>query len=72
MTNNNSNTINKIIVSYNIKGSLIIYGNYNINEAIINNCGGINGLDACNITTNTTQIVNGSSEVKINSFFGHF
>jgi len=48
------------------QNGIISYGNYNINQATINNCGGINALDACNITTNTTQIVNGSSELKIN------
>ena len=47
-------------------GGIISYGDYNINNGSINNCGNINALDNCNITTNTTQIVNGLSELNIN------
>ncbi len=45
---------------------IISYGNYNLNNGSINNCGNINALDVCNITTGTTQIVNGLSELNIN------
>lgn len=48
------------------QNGIISYGNYNINNGSINNCGNINALDNCNITTNTTQIVNGLSELNIN------
>jgi len=48
------------------QSGIISYGDYNINNGSINNCGNINALDNCNITTNTTQIVNGLSELNIN------
>ena len=48
------------------QSGIISYGNYNINNGSINNCGNINALDNCNITTNTTQIVNGLNELNIN------
>lgn len=48
------------------QSGIISYGNYNVNNGSINNCGNINALDNCNITTNTTQIVNGLSELNIN------
>jgi len=48
------------------QNGIVSYGNYNINNGSINNCGNINALDNCNITTNTTQIVNGLSELNIN------
>ena len=48
------------------QNGIISYGNYNINNGSINNCGNINALDNCNITTNTTQIVNGLSELNVN------
>ena len=47
------------------QSGIVSYGNYNINQATINNCGGINALDSCNITTATTQIANGTSEIKL-------
>ena len=47
------------------QSGIISYGNYNINNGSINNCGNINALDNCNITTNTTQIVNGLGEIKL-------
>ena len=46
-------------------GGIISYGDYNINNGSINNCGNINALDNCNITTNTTQIENGLGELNI-------
>ena len=48
------------------QSGIISYGDYNINNGSINNCGNINALDNCNITTNTTQIVNGLNELNIN------
>ena len=45
---------------------IISYGDYNLNNGSLNNIGNINALDNCNITTNTTQIVNGLSELNIN------
>ena len=48
------------------QSGIISYGDYNVNNGSINNCGNINALDNCNITTNTTQIVNGLSELNIN------
>ena len=48
------------------QNGIVSYGNYNVNNGSINNCGNINALDNCNITTNTTQIVNGLSELNIN------
>ena len=47
------------------QSGIISYGDYNINNGSINNCGNINALDNCNITTNTTQIVNGLGEIKL-------
>ena len=47
------------------QNGIISYGNYNINNGSINNCGNINALDNCNITTNTTQISNGLGEIKL-------
>jgi len=48
------------------QSGIISYGDYNINNGSINNCGNINALDNCNITTGTTQIVNGLGELNIN------
>jgi len=48
------------------QSGIISYGDYNVNNGSINNCGNINALDNCNITTTTTQIVNGLSEIKLN------
>ena len=48
------------------QSGIISYGDYNVNNGSINNCGNINALDNCNITTGTTQIVNGLSELNIN------
>jgi len=48
------------------QSGIVSYGNYNVNNGSINNCGNINALDNCNITTNTTQIVNGLGELNIN------
>lgn len=45
---------------------IISYGDYNLNTGSLNNIGNINALDNCNITTNTTQIVNGLGELNIN------
>jgi len=45
---------------------IISYGDYNLNNGSLNNIGNINALDVCNITTGTTQIVNGLSELNIN------
>jgi len=47
------------------QNGIISYGNYNINQATINNCGGVNALASCNITTDTTQIANGTSQIKL-------
>ena len=44
---------------------IISYGDYNLNTGSLNNIGNINALDNCNITTNTTQIVNGLGEIKL-------
>lgn len=46
---------------------IISYGNYNLNNGSLNNIGNINALDNCNITTGTTQIVNGLGEIKLNA-----
>jgi hypothetical protein len=56
---------NSVIECSELSG-IISYGDYNINNGSINNCGNINALDNCNITTGTTQIVNGLSELNIN------
>lgn len=56
---------NSVIECSELSG-IISYGNYNVNNGSINNCGNINALDNCNITTGTTQIVNGLSELNIN------
>jgi hypothetical protein len=56
---------NAVIECSELNG-IISYGNYNLNNGSINNIGNINALDNCNITTNTTQIVNGLSELNIN------
>ena len=47
------------------QSGIVSYGNYNLNNGSLNNCGNINALDNCNITTNTTQIVNGLGEIKL-------
>jgi hypothetical protein len=47
------------------QSGIVSYGNYNVNNGSINNCGNINALDNCNITTNTTQIENGLGELNI-------
>jgi hypothetical protein len=47
------------------QSGIVSYGNYNVNNGSINNCGNINALDNCNITTNTTQITNGLGEIKL-------
>jgi hypothetical protein len=48
------------------QNGIVSYGNYNLNNGSLNNIGNINALDNCNITTNTTQIVNGLGELNIN------
>jgi hypothetical protein len=48
------------------QSGIISYGDYNLNNGSLNNIGNINALDNCNITTNTTQIVNGLGELNIN------
>ena len=47
-------------------GSIQSFGDVNYNEGNLTGVGSVSGVDTCNITTNTTQIVNGLSEVKIN------
>lgn len=47
-------------------GSIQSFGNVNYNSGNLTGVGSVSGIATCNITTNTTQIVNGSSEVKIN------
>ena len=47
-------------------GSIQSFGNVNHNSGNLTGVGSVSGVATCNITTNTTQIVNGSSEVKIN------
>lgn len=47
-------------------GSIQSFGNVNYNEGNLSKVGSIAGTATCNITTDTTQIVNGLSEVKIN------
>jgi len=49
------------------QNGIVSYGNYNLNNGSLNNIGNINALDVCNITTNTTQIVNGLGEIKLNA-----
>lgn len=56
---------NSIIECSELSG-IISYGDYNLNNGSLNNIGNINALDNCNITTNTTQIVNGLSELNVN------
>jgi hypothetical protein len=55
---------NSVIECSELSG-IISYGDYNINNGSINNCGNINALDNCNITTGTTQIENGLGELNI-------
>jgi len=62
ITSDNSNSV----IECSELSGIISYGDYNINNGSINNCGNINALDNCNITTGTTQIVNGLSELNIN------
>jgi len=47
------------------QNGIVSYGNYNLNNGSLNNCGNINALDNCYITTNTTQIENGLGELNI-------
>ena len=47
------------------QSGIVSYGNYNLNNGSLNNCGNINALDNCNITTGTTQIINGLGEIKL-------
>jgi len=47
-------------------GSIQSFGNVNYNSGNLTGVGSVSGGATCNITTNTTQIVNGLSEVKIN------
>jgi len=56
---------NSIIECSELNG-IISYGDYNLNNGSLNDIGNINALDNCNITTGTTQIVNGLSELNIN------
>jgi hypothetical protein len=49
------------------QNGIVSYGNYNLNNGSLNNCGNINALDNCNITTGTTQIINGLGEIKLNA-----
>jgi hypothetical protein len=45
-------------------GSIQSFGDVNYNEGNLTGVGSVSGVDTCNITTNTTQIVNGLSEVR--------
>ena len=56
---------NSVIECSELNG-IISYGDYNLNNGSLNDIGNINALDNCNITTGTTQIVNGLSELNIN------
>jgi len=56
---------NSVIECSELNG-IISYGDYNLNNGSLNDVGNINALDVCNITTGTTQIVNGLSELNIN------
>jgi hypothetical protein len=47
-------------------GSIQSFGDVNYNSGNLTGVGSVSGVATCNITTNTTQIVNGLSEVKIN------
>jgi hypothetical protein len=47
-------------------GSIQSFGDVNYNSGNLTDVGSVSGIATCNITTNTTQIVNGLSEVKIN------
>jgi len=47
-------------------GSIQSIGNVNHNNGNLSNVGSVAGTATCNITTSTTQIINGSSQVKIN------
>jgi len=49
------------------QNGIISYGDYNLNNGSLNNIGNINALDVCNITTGTTQIINGLGEIKLNA-----
>jgi hypothetical protein len=55
---------NTVIECSELNG-IISYGDYNLNNGSLNNIGNINALDNCNITTSTTQIVNGLGEIKL-------
>lgn len=46
-------------------GAIQSVGNVNYNEGNLSQVGSIAGSATCNITTNTTQISNGSSEIKL-------
>lgn len=46
-------------------GAIQSFGNVNYNGGILSNVGSIAGMSVCNITTDTTQIVNGSSQIKL-------
>lgn len=47
-------------------GSIQSFGNVNHNSGNLTGVGSVSGIATCNITTNTTQIVNGLSEIRIN------
>jgi len=46
-------------------GAIQSVGNVNYNDGNLSQVGSIAGTATCNITTNTTQIANGSSEIKL-------
>ena len=46
-------------------GAIQSFGNVNYNDGNLSQVGSIAGTASCNITTNTTQIANGSSEIKL-------
>ena len=46
-------------------GAIQSFGNVNYNDGNLSQVGSIAGTATCNITTNTTQIANGSSEIKL-------
>lgn len=46
-------------------GAIQSFGNVNYNEGNLSQVGSIAGTASCNITTNTTQIANGLSEIKL-------
>lgn len=47
-------------------GSIQSFGNVNYNSGNLTGVGSVSGVATCNITTDTTQIINGLSEIRIN------